>query len=207
MEAQSFHMRHINSETISKNLDDVHIPSSIIKLNVGGQLFQTTLDTLTKDPNSLFPLMFSGKFDLKKDDNGAYFIDRDGKYFRHILNFLRIGQFLGKNIIEDIREELAAEADFYQIQGLTELLNPTFEVDESVILTDKVLTEPFRKWLPFDQRKWFRIYGARKDGWGADVFHKFCDQAELTLIVIKCDKGHIFGGYTDQCWAGKQLSL
>ena len=49
------------------------------KVNVGGKVYKTTLDTLRKDPDS----MFSGRHELKSDgDDGAYFIDRDGKLFR-----------------------------------------------------------------------------------------------------------------------------
>ena len=204
MEAESLQRERAHFEVISKKLDGVHF-SPIIRLNVGGQIYQTTRETLMKDSGCLFPLMFSGKFDLNKDDTDAYFIDRDGTHFRHILNFLRIGGLPSRKIIDDIREELLIEADFYQLNGLIELLDPTFEIDESVVLTENTPTAPFKKWLPFDQRKWFRMYCGSKDGWGADTFHKLCDQAELTLTVIKCTQGHIFGGYTDQSWVGKSL--
>lgn len=57
----------------------------IVSLNVGGQPFVTTTTTLRNDPKSMLFAMFSGKYPSKKDFNGAYFIDRDGKYFRCIL--------------------------------------------------------------------------------------------------------------------------
>ena len=69
-------------EEITKTLNEVHF-SSTIKLNVGGKIYKTTLDTLRKDPDSMLCAMFSGRFELKADeDDGAYFIDRDGKLFR-----------------------------------------------------------------------------------------------------------------------------
>jgi hypothetical protein len=34
--------------------------------------------------------MFSGRFELPKDEKGTIFIDRDGKYFGNILHYLRI---------------------------------------------------------------------------------------------------------------------
>ena len=69
-------------EKLSKTLDEVHFGSSV-KLNVGGKIYKTTLDTLRKDPGSMLYAMFSGRHELKPDgEDGAYFIDRDGKLFR-----------------------------------------------------------------------------------------------------------------------------
>ena len=54
-----------------------------IKLNVGGQIFKTSLETLRKDPDSMLAAMFSQRFDIQPDeDDDAYFIDRDGTHFR-----------------------------------------------------------------------------------------------------------------------------
>ena len=71
-------------EKLSKTLDEVHFGSSV-KLNVGGKVYKTTLDTLRKDPDSMLCAMFSGRHELKPDgEDGAYFIDRDGNLFRYI---------------------------------------------------------------------------------------------------------------------------
>ena len=59
------------------------LPGSTVRLNVGGKIYTITLDTLRKDPNSMLCAMFSGRHELKADeDDGAYFIDRDAKLFR-----------------------------------------------------------------------------------------------------------------------------
>ncbi|XP_067411761.1 BTB/POZ domain-containing protein KCTD11 [Emydura macquarii macquarii] len=88
-----------------------------VTLNVGGKFYSTTLETLTRFPDSMLGAMFRGPRPACTDRHGHYFIDRDGKAFRHILNFLRLGRL-------DLPEgypELAllwAEADFYQIRPL-----------------------------------------------------------------------------------------
>ena len=88
-----------------------------VKLNVGGHYFTTSLQTLTKDPNSMLAAMFSGKFDMKPAEDGAFFIDRDGTHFRFILNYLRSGKLTlpeGATVFK----EFQAEAEFYQIRGI-----------------------------------------------------------------------------------------
>src|SRR5690606_30881502 len=63
---------------------------TVIKIDVGGVKYRTTIETVTKHQNMLAG-MFSGKFSMKPESDGYYFIDRDGVPFRHILNYLRDG--------------------------------------------------------------------------------------------------------------------
>jgi hypothetical protein len=63
--------------------------SQIILLNVGGHRFETSRQTLTSIPDTYLSSLFSGRFELATDADGAYFIERDGSHFRHVLNFLR----------------------------------------------------------------------------------------------------------------------
>lgn len=56
---------------------------------MGGQLFETSLTTLRKDPRSKLAQMFSPESDVKPDADNSYFIDRDSTYFRLVLNYLR----------------------------------------------------------------------------------------------------------------------
>lgn len=90
----------------------------IIRLNVGGISFTTSLDTLLSDENSMLALMFSGKYNVEKDEEGRYFIDRDGTHFRYILNFLRDGSTYIPYSNKQLVDELYEEVKFYQIQEL-----------------------------------------------------------------------------------------
>jgi BTB/POZ domain-containing protein KCTD7/14 len=63
----------------------------IVRLSVGGVIFETSIETLCADPNSMLAAMFSGRHNVNKDEDGRYFIDRDGTHFRYILNYLRDG--------------------------------------------------------------------------------------------------------------------
>ncbi|XP_026548234.1 BTB/POZ domain-containing protein KCTD11-like [Notechis scutatus] len=96
-------------------------PGPLVTLNVGGKVYSTTLETLTRFPDSMLGAMFRGCQPALLDSCGNYFIDRDGKTFRHILNFLRFGRL----DLPDGYAELSllrAEADFYQIRPLLEEL-------------------------------------------------------------------------------------
>ncbi len=44
-----------------------------IVLDVGGKLYTTSLTTLCANPNSMLTAMFSGKFELNRDEKGTIF--------------------------------------------------------------------------------------------------------------------------------------
>ena len=93
-----------------------------IKLDIGGHVYATSVLTLTKDPQSMLATMFSGRHSVKKEEDGSYFIDRDGTHFRYILNYLRDGGFKEGLLPGDILMELQTEAEYYQLSGLVALL-------------------------------------------------------------------------------------
>ena len=47
------------------------------------------------------------------------------------------------------------------------------------------------------------IYKARADSDRAEAFHKKCDRAKSTLVLVETDKGKRFGGYTSRSWGGE----
>ena len=138
-EAARVRQEHESIDAMSKKLDQVHF-SSTVKLNVGGQHFITSVQTLRKDPNSMLAAMFSGKFDPKPSEDGSFFIDRDGTHFRFILNYLRDGVLIlpeGATALKQLQQE----AEFYQIQGILDELKPPVQpakpFEESEILTSE----------------------------------------------------------------------
>lgn len=90
-----------------------------VRLNVGGTLFYTTVQLLTKQ-DSMLKAMFSGKKEVFTDKEGWILIDRSGKHFGTILSYLQEGTVTlvkGRQAVL----ELLAEAKYYIIQGLVEL--------------------------------------------------------------------------------------
>ncbi|KJE90488.1 potassium channel tetramerisation domain-containing protein [Capsaspora owczarzaki ATCC 30864] len=88
-----------------------------VHLNVGGTFYMTSVDTLFKRGENMLSAMFSGRIAAEPDPDGWYVIDRDGRHFHYILNFLRDGRV---NLPESKREraDIAAEASFYLIEDL-----------------------------------------------------------------------------------------
>jgi len=66
--------------------------------------------------------MFSGRHNVSKDEDGRYFIDRDGTHFRHILNYLRDGNTYLPMENQQLVDELYEEVCFYGIEPLMQKL-------------------------------------------------------------------------------------
>ena len=217
-EADRLHEEQESIDAMSKKLDQVHF-SSTVKLNVGGQHFITSVQTLTKDPNSMLAAMFSGRFDMKPSEDGSFFIDRDGTHFRFILNFLRTGKLTlpeGATFIKELEEE----AEFYQIQGLIDELRPAKltvkactpdePFRESTILTNVEHRKILKGWLREAMvGEWHLLFRASRDGFAASAFHSKCDIKGPTVTVVKSG-ANIFGGFTEKPWikhAGRKFLL
>jgi len=114
-------------EEEKKKMESVYqFQGSKIKLDVGGFHFTTSKSTLTNLSNTMLSSMFSGRFSLKTDEDGSYFIDRDGTHFRYILNFLRDGTIQLPTTDKEI-QELIQEAQYYGINDLIQFINKEVE--------------------------------------------------------------------------------
>jgi hypothetical protein len=70
------------------------VTSSRIKLDVGGRIFSVTLDMMLKYPDSFFARLYSGRWEDKKTEDAAYFINRTCDHFHHIVSVLRHGSLM-----------------------------------------------------------------------------------------------------------------
>ncbi|KAL6204215.1 hypothetical protein ACLB2K_021483 [Fragaria x ananassa] len=91
--------------------------SSWVRLNVGGKVFCTTIDTFTlREPDSMLAAMFSGRHPLNHEE-GCVLLDRDGEYFGYILNWLRDGDVPAALEAHQYKQ-LLKEAEYFQPRGL-----------------------------------------------------------------------------------------
>lgn len=93
-------------------------------LDIGGDKYTTSVESLTRERDSFFTALFSQQWELERDPkDDSIFIDRDGKLFTHVLAYLRTGSVsdeIMKN--ETLRQNVIAEAKYYQLQKLTDIL-------------------------------------------------------------------------------------
>jgi hypothetical protein len=121
-EMENAKVRYVELQTkmnqARKNLKDK------IRLNIGGTVFVTSLDTMTLEKNTFFSAMFSKEFHQQPDDDGEYYVDRDPTYFRIVLNHLRgvdVKKALsGLNQWE--KSLIQQEVEFYQIESIKPLV-------------------------------------------------------------------------------------
>ena len=135
-DAKAMHAEMLTWEAEKLRVATAHTFEPIVELNVGGTLVATSLKTLTSFPDSTLGQMFSGRHDLPKDKNGAYFIDRNPRPFLVILDFLRSPTEYKAEDIEgkELRMLVEIEAKFF---GVKEAMfpPPPFVPDDPVAVT------------------------------------------------------------------------
>lgn len=114
--------KHLNPDLLQSSKSIKRSSSSTITLNVGGHLYAALRQTLARHQGSLLEEIANGKKPVQHVDSmGNSFIDRDGLVFRHVLNFLRLGELMLPN---DFKEAglLRREAEFYRLGAMVQAI-------------------------------------------------------------------------------------
>ncbi|XP_031565550.1 BTB/POZ domain-containing protein KCTD21-like [Actinia tenebrosa] len=135
-EAQFYELSKLKEEIINAAKDKgkaknrlSHTPMSAVSetefigLNIGGQVYLTSLSTLNRCERGslLYRLLTAEKDVAATDEQGNFFFDRDGVVFRHILNYLRTEMLLLPENFEEF-DLLLQEAQFYGLDKLHQKL-------------------------------------------------------------------------------------
>ncbi|KAI1725649.1 BTB/POZ domain-containing protein [Ditylenchus destructor] len=135
---------------------------SWVKLNVGGRVFQTTRQTLSREAGSFLTRLCQDDQDLpsEKDETDSYVIDRDSDYFATVLNYLRHGKLvLDRGLSE---EGVLEEAEFYNLPRLIALCNEKIAEREK---TKKGPTKHVYRVLQCHEDELTSVVSAMSDGW------------------------------------------
>ncbi|CAI9274430.1 unnamed protein product [Lactuca saligna] len=123
------------SNGVSKNPHDF-TRTNVVTIDVGGQLFQTTVQTLTLAGSNT---LFSNLFNSSEQNSSIPFIDRDPELFSILLSLLRTGNLPSKAKTFEI-QDIVFEAKFYGVEHLLvqSQSNPSqfepFDLEKSMIL-------------------------------------------------------------------------
>lgn len=99
--------------------------NEMVKLNVGGTIFATTLNSLLSEKDTFFTAYFSDYFTPKAEEHDhAYFIDRPNANFELILDHFRGSNIRKKLEMLNEREllEFVDEVVYYQVTSIFALL-------------------------------------------------------------------------------------
>ncbi len=81
-----------------------------------GSSFDVSPETLSRA--AFFEPLLAGRMSFALDENNRIFIDRSGKLFEHVLQFLRCSTRPPQNVLDSCGEELLLESEFYGIDCL-----------------------------------------------------------------------------------------
>jgi len=137
-----------------------------VRLDVGSTLHLCHRDTLTKFPHSTLAKLMSSQIDRRESEYDFIVIDRDGKHFATILNYLRDPCLL------DLRHwhataltELKGEANFYELTELLEaveqrlelLVSQDYKVPNEFQFTTLLRSEDVERFLDQTKRPTFLV--------------------------------------------------
>jgi hypothetical protein len=175
---------------------------NIVEINVGGEIFATTIQTLGRE-QSVLMAMISGQIQSRRDTQGRLFIDRDPTHFRWILNYLRDGYLITLPSSAQDRAELLHEARCFRLQGLVTFIdqyNQTNHSDnDSPVQQESPSVPTFQTARPSSKGVFFvadvkwESFGLTNLKEGLDIFGvRFEDgKDEVTFCSLS---GHGFGG-------------
>ena len=182
-------------------------------LNVGGDKYSTSVDTLTREKDTFFTALFSKQWKLELDpDDKSIFIDRDGKLFQHILAHFRTRKIpVDVMSNESLRQALIIEAEYFRLHDLIFILTePERKLEEqrrinpyfsSGSLVDKDQQTKLNELYGKKDQQWSLIYKASRDGFDAAAFHTKCNNQGPTMTIIQSKNNYLFGGYTMIPWS------
>lgn len=107
---------------IEEQIDElIKNKDSVIKLNIGGRVYQTRISTLLSVKDTLFAKIISSAVDNNETITELFF-DRSFDHFDTILDFLRTKKFTPKGLCKSDVDELKEEVDYYGIKEIDDVL-------------------------------------------------------------------------------------
>ncbi|KAK8797566.1 hypothetical protein WA158_005912 [Blastocystis sp. Blastoise] len=147
-------------------------------------------------------------YDEKKNE---MFMKKDYQYINQIHDYIQYNCiYISEEEMNNMNKQLL-ENEMCRLFGdkviniVDECIIPYSYFPYTRILTNKSMEIPLMNWLG-KEKKWKLLFRASEHDYKASEFHKYCDNQGETVTIIKHlgknNHINIFGGYTDQSWAG-----
>lgn len=180
-------------EKLTKLTEKLDTSQTIITINVGGQLFYTSLSTLLKENDNIFyNLILTDRLDFTKE----IFIDRCPFCFKLILKFLRNKELDLNNEDYNFVEKLLGEASFYEITKLEDLIKNhllqvrlvSFEFSGPFRAGDVIIgTNNLKHIQNYEDRSGTKGFATTSPGW---IVFKLDRVANLSSVDIMSFRGN-----------------
>lgn len=153
--------------------------SEFVKLNVGGKRYITTRSTLSLRGENFFTQMLkhggSGKIPHETDEEGYILIDRNGKLFEYVLDYLRTGTLIctEKN---ELRKRVWKELEFYGMRCSFDFENLREKIGKELDKSALVIENSIRKAIEEGKTTWELIHSDSDSDSDPDpqlMFHRF----------------------------------
>jgi hypothetical protein len=109
-----------------------------VELNIGGFRLETSVQTLRRVPHTFFDAYFSGRYPQDVCADGSICVDRDGKHFGHVLEYMHDGVIsvaeLGARPSISLLRALKREFGFYCIELCAEHLTEPHQPEMELIM-------------------------------------------------------------------------
>ncbi|CAF3348644.1 unnamed protein product [Rotaria sp. Silwood2] len=169
-----------------------------VKLDVGGDIYATSVEVLTREKDTFFTALFSKQWELQCDPiDTSIFIDRDGKLFAHILAYMRTDQVPDDTMKNELlRRSLIIEAEYFRLHDLLKILT----IFPNGTLLEREQKMKLNEFYGNRDQRWQLIYKASRDGFDTNAFHSRCDNKGPTMTIVRSNNNYLFGGYTSVDW-------
>ena len=143
------------AESLASGLADVQLGDVVFE--VEGTRFTTTEKSLNNHPNSFFIMMLRQRENFATSEDGAFVINRPAALFRPIFQFITewpLGTLIEPNLSPEALDDLAAEADYFQLTALAWLASAHSINRHILVPTDLLIRqqEDALRWLFAQER-------------------------------------------------------
>ena len=193
-------------------------PNPIVRLNVGGTRYEVSRDTLTRYEGSMLTSLLSGKWKEGEGGENEIFIDRDGRRFGYILDYLRsnrvyLPDLSDQSALKDEFEFFGIEADMSKVsvkddfETIIELVDEIAEHEATIEQKKKkiaVIKESYRLANDFSSRAETQgLYLRHNIGKDVDKeLLRSCLQSRGLHVVTYGDESGV--EYVDICTIGRK---